>query len=287
MPINKEELKSLSNSGLLISDPFVPNHVANPSGFVIGKPKSIGGNTRSGRESYWGSEGILCDAPSLVLHEKDGQYFVTCHEWVPGPGPGDFIKSFHTLTEAIQAVKDYYFGDPIQMNPPPPPPIISPDGKYCAKCASGIISVTSDTPWEQVEKFLASANIDNKDSIIESGFLPAGIYCSSCGALYENRNIYNMPTIHTIYLLSPGHNRQKVIVKIHQILNISLKEAMIIVDQENRTIKRSDDYWEIKSFKPICEQLANLGATVKLEILEKKYGASRDPYEVTEILFGK
>ena len=33
-------------------------------------------------------------------------------DWCPGPGPGDFENRYSTLAEAIDAVLEYYFGDP-------------------------------------------------------------------------------------------------------------------------------------------------------------------------------
>ena len=30
-------------------------------------------------------------------------------EWAPGPGPGDFLKGFNSVTETVEFIRNYYF----------------------------------------------------------------------------------------------------------------------------------------------------------------------------------
>lgn len=89
-----------------------------PEGYMVANPKTAHGNTRKGQEDYFSEDEILCDAPPVFLYPYEGAWMVKVHEWVPGPGVGDFKISFVQLSEAISSVIDYYFGDPVRMNPP-------------------------------------------------------------------------------------------------------------------------------------------------------------------------
>ena len=51
----------------------------------------------------------LSDCPMLHLMLKGDQYEVSCWDWVPGPGPGDFCLPFSTENAAIDFVLTYFF----------------------------------------------------------------------------------------------------------------------------------------------------------------------------------
>jgi len=115
MRIPDEVLVQLRARGLLVSEqPFVANHLAYPDGVTIGKPSSVPGNS-SGSESFWGAQGIPCDAASIVLHRKAERWVVSSEDWVPGPGPGDFVHHWDTADLAIADILGFYFGDPGRM----------------------------------------------------------------------------------------------------------------------------------------------------------------------------
>ncbi len=116
MLIPDEVLAQLRARGLLVSeDPFVAEHVAYPDGVAIGKPSSVPGNSLPGPTSSWGDPGISCDAPSVVLHREGERWVVSAEDWVPGPGPGDFVHHWDTATQAVADILDFYFGDPRRM----------------------------------------------------------------------------------------------------------------------------------------------------------------------------
>jgi hypothetical protein len=44
-----------------------------------------------------------------------GKWVVTVHEYIPGPGPGDFVNVWDTPEEAVADILDYLLGDPARM----------------------------------------------------------------------------------------------------------------------------------------------------------------------------
>lgn len=112
--ILKQHLDRLRDTGLLVSDPFVANHVAFPDGVMVAKPASVKGNSLPDFECSWG--GCKLDAPSLSLHSGGARWFVTSHDFIPGPGPGDFVNEWATAEEAVADVLDFYFGNPARMD---------------------------------------------------------------------------------------------------------------------------------------------------------------------------
>ena len=58
----------------------------------------------------------LFDAPGLYLHSDGVKWFVTSQDYVPGPGPGDFVREWTTPEEAVADILDFYFGSPIRMD---------------------------------------------------------------------------------------------------------------------------------------------------------------------------
>ena len=117
MQIPEKYLEELRAAGLLVSAPFVPDHIAFPDGVSIGKPQAAGGHSLPDFECYHGrdEERILLDAPGLFLHGSGGKWYVTSHDFVPGPGPGDFVNTWATLGEAVADILDFYFGDASRM----------------------------------------------------------------------------------------------------------------------------------------------------------------------------
>ncbi|MBO3460427.1 hypothetical protein G7B40_019980 [Aetokthonos hydrillicola Thurmond2011] len=116
--LESKAVARLEKAGLLVRSLGSVSPFAN--GYSIAKPKSTPGNIRKDYECSWGSEEIPCDAPGANLYPKESKskWIFEIWEWLPGPGPGDFQKSFESIDEAIAAILEYYFGDPLQMNPP-------------------------------------------------------------------------------------------------------------------------------------------------------------------------
>jgi hypothetical protein len=117
MRIPDNYLDRLRNAGLVISEePFVPDHVAYPNGHIVGKPRETLGNSIPEMEGYWGYTGIVLNAPTIYFYRARGKWVVAVEDWVPGPGPGDFVHAHDTPEGAIDDILDYYFGDPERMN---------------------------------------------------------------------------------------------------------------------------------------------------------------------------
>jgi len=114
--IPEQHLDRFRSAGLLVSDPFVPDQVAFPDGVIVSKPASVAGHSLPDYECYWEPTGELLDAPGLWLHCHGGRWFVTSHDYVPVPGPGDFVNEWATPEEAVADVLDFYFGSPARMD---------------------------------------------------------------------------------------------------------------------------------------------------------------------------
>jgi hypothetical protein len=117
--IPKHYLDRLRAAGLLVSsEPFPPNHVSFPDGVIVGKPSSIPGNSIPGYDSLnvWGENNAPLDAPAILFHFDGSEWIVTLQEFVPRPGPGDFVDRWHTPAQAVADILDYYFGDPARMD---------------------------------------------------------------------------------------------------------------------------------------------------------------------------
>lgn len=93
---------------------FPENHLAYPNGYRILKPAKAGGNALPGYESWFTNgtgEDEISDAPSVTVWFAKGAWAVEVHEWVPGPGPGDFRHMFQTEEDVVQGVIFYFFGE--------------------------------------------------------------------------------------------------------------------------------------------------------------------------------
>jgi len=90
------------------------------SKFKIFKPSSISGNARqeNGFDIYHNSQRVHCSAPGSMIRQEGENWTFKVWIWVPGPGPGDFKETYSSISEVVDAVLDYYFGDSSKMNPP-------------------------------------------------------------------------------------------------------------------------------------------------------------------------
>lgn len=109
MLIKEEEVSILREKGLSVTQLFPENHVYS-GGYSICKPIEVIGNSLPNYKLVFGSENKETDAPCSVFFQSKGKYIFTVWEFIPGPGPGDFWKSFNTPQEAVEAILEYYFG---------------------------------------------------------------------------------------------------------------------------------------------------------------------------------
>jgi hypothetical protein len=114
--IPEKYLEQLRAAGLVTSEPFVPNHVAFPDGVLVGKPSSVAGHCLAGYELGWGMTDVSLNAPGLWFHCDGGKWYVTSHDYIPGPGPGDFANEWSRPEEAVADILDFYFGSPARMD---------------------------------------------------------------------------------------------------------------------------------------------------------------------------
>ncbi len=113
--IAEHHLERLRASGLLVSSPFVSDHVGFPDGVSIAKPNTVKGNSLPDWEWRWGTTDTILDAPILWFHRDNQKWIVTCQEYVPTPGPGDFVNQWDSAEDALADILDYYFGNPARM----------------------------------------------------------------------------------------------------------------------------------------------------------------------------
>ncbi len=114
--IPKRHLDQLRAAGLLVSEPLAPDSDLFPDGVIVGKPASTPGHSLPEFEMWWGLDGPVLNAPGLFLHSDNGRWFVTSHDHIPGPGPGDFVNEWATPEQAVADVLDFYFGSPARMD---------------------------------------------------------------------------------------------------------------------------------------------------------------------------
>ena len=100
-----DKLERLTEAGLVVTKRLT-THLYYGGGYDVNKPDEVRGNTRE------------YGAPKSILCEIDGQWVFEVHCHAPGPGPGDFTLTFPSLQLAIDSIIDYYFDDPVRMNPP-------------------------------------------------------------------------------------------------------------------------------------------------------------------------
>jgi hypothetical protein len=86
--------------------------------FRIEKPTGVRGNSIPDVDVWMGfksHDDRKSDAPRLWLFADGANWVVLLHDYVPGPGPGDFRHVHARLEDAVGDVWDYYFGDPARM----------------------------------------------------------------------------------------------------------------------------------------------------------------------------
>ena len=115
-----EFIERIRENGLIVDDfPFfVGDHIGYPSGYLVFLPEASGGNGLAEYEAHFlDSEGQdrRTRMPSLTLWGKAGNWSIKVLEWVPGPGPGDFSKSFTSLDGVVENILSYFF-DPNDHN---------------------------------------------------------------------------------------------------------------------------------------------------------------------------
>jgi hypothetical protein len=114
--IPEKYLEQLRAAGLLTSEPFVSGHVAYPDGVTVAKPSSVAGHSLPNYDGGWGETDIKINAPALWFHYDRGRWFVTSLDYVPGPGPGDFVNQWTSPEEAVSDILDFYFGSSVRMD---------------------------------------------------------------------------------------------------------------------------------------------------------------------------
>jgi hypothetical protein len=115
----RAQLDRLTSRGLSVSPPSPHGPVDDKEiRFRIKKPKGVDGNSIPDTGVWMGfkaSDDRESDAPALWLHTDNTDWVVLLHEYIPGPGPGDFRHIHGCLEDAITDILDYYFGDPGRM----------------------------------------------------------------------------------------------------------------------------------------------------------------------------
>jgi hypothetical protein len=109
-----EFIEGIRENGLIVDDfpVFVRDHIGYPSGYLVFLPESNGGNGLVEYEAHFlDSDGQdrITRMPSLTLWGDESNWNIEVHEWVPGPGPGDFSKRFTSLDEALENILSYFF----------------------------------------------------------------------------------------------------------------------------------------------------------------------------------
>ena len=112
--IPDEVVSKLRGAGLLVDRCFDADDREFPGGVVIAKPVGVAGNEVAGFDCSFGDSGARV-GPAVFLHHDSSKWIVTSHDFVPGPGPGDFVNAWDTPDEAVADVLDFYFGDPVRM----------------------------------------------------------------------------------------------------------------------------------------------------------------------------
>ena len=111
--------KRMQDAGLVV-------HCDGSSRFQFHRPTMMPGNRREGyKQTLIGLKGEnldvteVLDAPLGGLfrlpNENGGGWAFRIWDWCPGPGPGDFEIRYPSLEEGVDAVLEYYFGDPSLM----------------------------------------------------------------------------------------------------------------------------------------------------------------------------
>jgi len=113
MKVPEHCLERLRAARLLVSAPYGPNHTAYPDGVAVGKPTAVPGNSTGKSRGLFGS--VEVDGPCPRLYYAGATWVVTVDEYIPGPGPGDFVNEWASAEDAVADILEYFFGDPSRM----------------------------------------------------------------------------------------------------------------------------------------------------------------------------
>jgi hypothetical protein len=90
---------------------FGSDHCAYPNGYVVYKPKTVGGNGLDEWETWFTNdqgEDEASDAPTIYVFYANESWHYAVHECVPGPGPGDFYRQIGEA-EVLERIRNYFF----------------------------------------------------------------------------------------------------------------------------------------------------------------------------------
>ena len=112
MRIPEKHLQRLRDKGLVVSEALMAGNC-----YMVGKPSTVKGNSipDPDYEIDWGSTDVLLDAPIVSFTRKWFGWVVAVHDYIPGPGPGDFVNRHRSAERALDDILDYFFGDPTRM----------------------------------------------------------------------------------------------------------------------------------------------------------------------------
>ena len=54
---------------------------------------------------------LISDCPIMDVKCSSESIILSCWEWIPGPGPGDFELAFTDEEKAMEFILSYYFGE--------------------------------------------------------------------------------------------------------------------------------------------------------------------------------
>jgi hypothetical protein len=116
--INEEHLNKLRAAGLFVSKPFPSKHPF-PDGVLVGKPVTTTGNNLPNYKTGYGldseKDSVAVDAPFVRLYCHKGKSVVDSVDYIPTPGPGDFVNEWSSIEEALDDILDFFLGDPARM----------------------------------------------------------------------------------------------------------------------------------------------------------------------------
>ncbi|MCW7542015.1 hypothetical protein OOT46_29900 [Aquabacterium sp. A7-Y] len=115
MKLSTGTIEAIRALGLYIADTpdFEADHCAFPDGYVVSKPKTVGGNSIPNYEVWTkgpAGDDIECDAPGVFVFGKEGIWHCAVSLYAPGPGPGEFCRAATGEAGVIAELRHYYFG---------------------------------------------------------------------------------------------------------------------------------------------------------------------------------
>lgn len=112
--LSHQLISEIKSKGLIVDDHpfFAKDHSGWPSGYLISKPRDVTGN----RLPVWeeiskdnSGYDIACDMPTMTIWKTAQGHQIEVHNFVPGPGPGDFQMSFESDDAVLASILNYYF----------------------------------------------------------------------------------------------------------------------------------------------------------------------------------